>query len=172
MPVKRAAATLPGTDLLLASLPQEEPRFVRKMDCVAVNRIEDIPAGGGWLREIKWDGYRVCIIKRGREVALRTKLNLAPGARYQHLEAALSASALADCVLDAELVALDDEGRPSFQLLQQSRRNSASIVLYVFDLLHYQGSSLRRLPLTGRRAALQALAPSFPDGVRFSELLP
>ncbi|HKR26777.1 MAG TPA: hypothetical protein VJS11_04955, partial [Acidobacteriaceae bacterium] len=46
------------------------------------------------------------------------------------------------------------------------------IVLYVFDLLHYQGSSLRRLPLTGRRAALQALAPSFPDGVRFSELLP
>lgn len=163
---------LPGTDVPLASLPREEPRFVRKMDCVAVNRVEDIPAGGGWMREIKWDGYRVCVIKRGRDVALRTKLNLAPGARYQHLGAALSASILPGCVLDAELVALDDQGRPSFQLLQQSRRNAAPIVLYVFDLLHYEKHSLRRLPLAERRRALQAVATSFPDGVRLSELLP
>src|SRR5438105_6145918 len=113
----------------------EEPRFIRKMDCVSVDRLEQIPSGSNWLREIKWDGYRVCIIKRGESVSIRTKANLSPSARYKHIERALAQSTLPDCVLDGELVALDSEGRPSFQLLQQSRRNKAEIVVYVFDLL-------------------------------------
>jgi len=170
--VRPSRATLTGTDVALASLAREEPRFVRKMDCIAVSRVEEIPAGPEWLREIKWGGYRVCIIKKARAVAMRTKLNLPPGARYQHLEAALAGSALPDCVLDAELVALDDRDRPSFQLLQQSRRNHVAIVLYVFDVLHLDGHSLRGLPLQERRAALEELASQFPDGVRLSELLP
>jgi hypothetical protein len=62
--------------------------------------------------------------------------------------------------------------RPLFQLLQQSRRNRARVVIYVFDVLNYSGRDLKRLPLQVRRAALDALAEDFPEHVRLSELLP
>jgi bifunctional non-homologous end joining protein LigD len=103
---------------------------------------------------------------------IRTKANLEPSARYKHIEEALAGSKLPDCVLDAELVALDAEQRPMFQLLQQSRRNRAHVLIYVFDVLNCSGRNLKRLPLQLRRAALDALAEDFPEYVRLSELLP
>lgn len=172
MAPKQNEQQLPGTDLLLKDLPEEPARFIRKMDCVAVERAAQIPSSADWFREVKWDGYRVCVIKEGKSVALRTKSNLPPSARFKHIEDALAASALPDCVLDAELVALDTEERPVFQLLQQSRRNRAKVVIYVFDLLNFSGRNVMKLPLSVRRAALDALAPRFPDYVRLSETLP
>jgi hypothetical protein len=70
---------LPGSNIPLAALPAEEPRFVKKMDCVAVNRVEDIPSGLDWTREVKWDGYRVCVVKRAGSVAIRTKGRVTKG---------------------------------------------------------------------------------------------
>jgi bifunctional non-homologous end joining protein LigD len=163
---------LPGSDIPLAEVPAEEPRFVKKMDCVAVNRLEDIPAACDWTREVKWDGYRVCVVKRAESVAIRTKSNKEPGARYQHIADALAGSSLPDCTFDAELIALREDGRPSFQLLQQSRKNKVPIAIYVFDLLNYRGRDLKRLPLAVRRSALEAMAPKFPEHVRLSDLLP
>jgi ATP-dependent DNA ligase len=104
VPAKSASGLLPGTDLRLSRLSEEEPRFVRKMDCVAVDRVDRIPSGTDWLREIKWDGYRVCVAKTANCVAIRTKMNLPPSARYKHIEKSLEASALPDCVFDGELV--------------------------------------------------------------------
>jgi bifunctional non-homologous end joining protein LigD len=147
MRAKKVDVTLPGTDLRLTDLPLEEPRFVKKMDCVAVQRIEQIPSGEEWIREVKWDGYRVCVVKKADGVAIRTKSNQEPSARYKHIGESLSASRLPDCVLDAELVALGYGERPSFQLLQQSRRNDAPVVIYVFDLLNYRGRDLKRVPM-------------------------
>lgn len=172
MPAKRHDELLPGTDISLSELPKEEPRFVKRMDCVAVNRVEQIPRGANWLREVKWDGYRVCIIKRGERVSIRTKANLPPSARYKHLEKCLAESTLPDCVMDGELVALTPEGRPSFQLLQQSRRNKADIVLFAFDLLNYCSRNLRSVPLSKRRPALESISQKFPGHVHLSELLP
>jgi bifunctional non-homologous end joining protein LigD len=172
MRAKKVDITLPGTDLRLTDLPLEEPRFVKKMDCVAVQRIEQIPSGEEWIREVKWDGYRVCVVKKAGRVVIRTKSNQEPSARYKHIGESLSASRLPDCVLDAELVALGYGDRPSFQLLQQSRRNDASVVIYAFDLLNYRGRDLKRVPMWQRRSALEAIAAHFPEHVRLSELLP
>jgi bifunctional non-homologous end joining protein LigD len=147
-----------GADLRLDELPRADPRFIRKMDCVAVNDVASIPAGPIWLLEIKWKGYRTCVFKQNDAVIFRTKSNQEPSARYKYIAESLSSrSKLPACVLDAELVALDAEGRLSFQLLQQSRRNRAQIVLYVFDVLNYAGRDLLRLPLEIRRAALRFL---------------
>src|SRR3954447_4106035 len=123
MPADSARAFLPGTRIRLSDLPEGQPRFVKKMDCVAVNQVNRIPSSRDWLREIKWDGYRVCVVKREDRVFIRTKSNLPPSARCDHIEQSLSGSSLPSCVLDAELVALNEQQRPSFQLLQQSRRN-------------------------------------------------
>lgn len=68
-------------------------------------------------------------------------------------------------------MALGEDGRPVFQLLQQSRRNRAPVLIYVFDLLNYSGHDLKELPLHTRRTALEALANSLPQHVRLSELL-
>jgi hypothetical protein len=153
-------------------VPEQQPRFVKRMGCVAVDRIDQIPESKDWFREIKWDGYRVCVLKHGQRILLRTKSNREPSARCRHIEESLSKSRLRDCVLDVELLALDTEQRPAFQLLQQSRRNRARVVVYAFDLLNYAGHSLTRLHLSSRRAALEALAQHFPEDVRLSELLP
>jgi bifunctional non-homologous end joining protein LigD len=142
------------------------------MDCIAVDRVERIPATKEWFREVKWDGYRVSVIKNGRSVSIRTKSNVEPGARYKHIETSLAASAMPDCVLDAELVALDSEEHPVFQLLQQSRSNQATVVIHVFDLLNSGGRNLTGLPLQTRRAALETISKGFPEYVRLSELLP
>jgi bifunctional non-homologous end joining protein LigD len=105
-------------------------------------------------------------------VAIRAKSNKEPGARHQHIADGLAGSSVPDCTFDAELVALREDGRPSFQLLQQSRRNKPPIAIYVFDLLNYRGRDLKRLPLAVRRSALEAIAPKFPEFVRLSDLLP
>jgi bifunctional non-homologous end joining protein LigD len=112
------------------------------------------------------------VVRKNGTAVIRTKANLEPSARYKHIQEALSGSDLPNCVLDAELVALDAEERPVFQLLQQSRRNRARVVIYVFDVLNYSGRDLKRLPLQLRRAAVDVLADDFPEHVRLSELLP
>ena len=89
----------------------------------------------------------------------------------EHIGESLSASRLPDCVLDAELVALAYGERPSFQLLQQSRRNDAPVVIYAFDLLNYRGRDLKKVPMWQCRSALEAIAAHFPEHVRLSELL-
>jgi ATP-dependent DNA ligase len=169
---KMPARLLPGTTVRLTELPAEEPRFTKRMECVAVDSVEKIPKSDRWLREIKWDGYRVCVVRKNGTALIRTKANLEPSARYKHIEEALAGSKLPDCVLDAELVALDSEERPVFQLLQQSRRNRAHVLIYVFDVPNYSGRDLKRLPLQLRRSALESLAEGFPEHVRLSELLP
>jgi hypothetical protein len=50
---------LPGTTTL-DQLPAEEPQFTKRMECLAVDSVKKIPASDQWIREIKWDGYRVC----------------------------------------------------------------------------------------------------------------
>jgi bifunctional non-homologous end joining protein LigD len=142
------------------------------MDCVAVYGVDAIPSASDWARETEWDGYRVCVIKKGGSVLIRTKMNRSPNASHKHIEEALARSGLPACVLDAGLVALSEEGRPVFQLLQQSQRNRATVVIYVFDVLNYQQRDLKRLPLHIRRRVLGAVAQSFPEHVRMSELLP
>src|SRR5947209_19937425 len=81
MPASSARTFLPGTRIRLSELPQAEPRFIKKMDCLAVDDVGQIPSTSEWYREVKWDGYRVCVVKNGTRVSLRTKSNQPPGGR-------------------------------------------------------------------------------------------
>jgi bifunctional non-homologous end joining protein LigD len=73
-----------------------------------------------------------------------------------------------DTVIDGEMVALDEEGRPSFNLLQ-GFGNAQTIVLYAFDLLMLRGKDVRLWPLEDRREQLREIIASLPDVIRFSE---
>ena len=137
-----------------------------------------------WLFEVKWDGVRALAFIRGagrrREVCLQGR-NLSPlTSRYPEVVQALSRLPLpSGLILDGEIVALDAQGRPSFQLLQ--RRIHATkeeeiarlqaevpVVYYVFDLLYAHGHALLDRPLEERRKVLESLIPPDPV-VRISE---
>jgi bifunctional non-homologous end joining protein LigD len=130
----------------------------------------EVPDGPGWSYEVKWDGYRAQAIKQGPVVSLASR-NLKNITRQfpavARAAAGLRAKAL---VLDGEIVAIDGEGRPSFQALHHAATEGLSIVYYAFDLLHLNGRDLLRDPLDERRAALREVVEG--SDVLLSEPLP
>jgi bifunctional non-homologous end joining protein LigD len=93
------------------------------MQCKPVTAL---PAGENWTFEIKFDGYRCIAVKRGREVTLFSRHKKVLNKRFFSVVEALS-SLGSDFVLDGELVALDSQGRPSFQVLQNNLSRSLPV---------------------------------------------
>jgi bifunctional non-homologous end joining protein LigD len=138
--------------------------------------VDHPPAGGDWIVEPKWDGYRLLVrIDRG-EARLFTRTGLDWTDRMPSLAQALQALQLAPSWLDGEIVVLGDNGLPSFNALQLALDGSTRqqrIVYCVFDLAFHDGRDLRGWPLRERRALLQSLLPTDPQAtVRFSAEFP
>jgi bifunctional non-homologous end joining protein LigD len=130
--------------------------------------VERLPAGEGWAYELKWDGVRAFVHVEGghARVVSRRAEDVTP--RYPELAAIAAALPDREVLLDGEIVAFDDEGRPSFGRLQQRmgltkeaqirRRVAATPVTYVaFDLLWLDGRSLLDEPYEERRRLLEEL---------------
>ena len=114
-----------------------------------------LPVGAEWSYEVKWDGYRAQAVKDGAVVSLASRNLKNITKQYPSIAAAAARVRAPTAVLDGEIVALDAEGRPSFQALHHSTLNGLSVVFYAFDLLHLNGRDLTRRPLDERRAALR-----------------
>src|SRR4051812_772844 len=106
-----------GMESLLASLPASSPRFVEPMKC---RLLAQLPTGTDWIYEIKFDGYRGLAIKDGEEVRLLSRNNKDLGSRFPGIVRALQKLPCERIVLDGEVVALDANGRSSFQSLQRA----------------------------------------------------
>ena len=153
------------------------PRAIQPMLATLVDEPFDDPE---WLYEIKWDGYRaVAFIDDGRvRFVSRNGNDLTAGyAELHDLSKHVNATR---AVLDGEIVALDEQGRPSFSLMQQRtgighegrrigpRRTDVPVMYYVFDLIWADGYDLTRVNLDERKAALRAIVRD--EGlVRYSE---
>ena len=151
-----------------ASLAKESPRFVEPMKA----RLQyELPSAREWVFEWKLDGIRAIGVKSNRKVQLFSRLprNLSP--QYPTIVSALDKLPARQLVVDGEIVALDKTGRPSFQLLQNRKRNNRSIHYYIFDLLNLDGHDLKPLPLTQRRQALECLLAKASSPLRFSASL-
>lgn len=121
-----------------------------------------------WIFEIKWDGYRALAELRDGKVSLYSRNMLSLNERFAPVRDALMKIPF-DALLDGEIVVVDDEGRPDFQMLQDYRRSGKGHLLYyVFDLLHFQGHDLTGLPLIRRKEILKKVLPSLP-GIRFND---
>lgn len=129
-------------------------------------------AAGDWLYEIKFDGYRMLAQVDGGVVRLVTRNGHDWSAKLASVVSALEALDLEPAWLDGEIVLLDDDARPSFQLLQGAfdTRRTDEIVYYLFDLPYYHGHDLRGLPLVERQALLNGLfARNASPSLRLSE---
>ena len=132
--------------------------------------VETPPAGGGWIYELKFDGFRALALKSGEKVKLISRNENDLTKKFPEIAKALEDLPCKECVIDGEVVALDDEGRSSFQLLQgrEMEGHAAPLSYYVFDLMQLEGKNLGGFPLTTRKEMLRQLCAGVGEPVRYS----
>jgi len=141
------------------------PTSIRPMLAVPGRLPED---DANWAFEIKWDGIRAILFVEGGRVRAQSRNDLDISASFPELADIGEFLGMTTCVLDGEVVALGEDGRPSFSRLQhrmhvanqrEARRRATSdpVSFVAFDLLYLDGRSLLALPYDERRAALEAL---------------
>src|SRR5882724_5185926 len=136
------------------SFPRTEASFIEPMDCLSVSKL---PEGSNWVWEVKLDGYRALAVKSGSGVTLFSRNRKSLNRQFPYIVEAL-ADLPADAVVDGELLAIDEEGKPNFNLLQNFRGAASRIQYHLFDVLCLKGRDLTRLPLIERRALLKSLS--------------
>jgi DNA ligase D-like protein (predicted ligase) len=129
---------------------EQTARFIEPMECLPG---EHIPEGDLWTYELKLDGYRIEAVKTGGKVTLYSRRGTDLSNRFEYVASAL-ASLPDETVIDGELVALDEQGKPNFNLLQNSRSAESHIMFYAFDVLVRRGEDLMKQPLSKRREIL------------------
>jgi bifunctional non-homologous end joining protein LigD len=138
---------------------------------MAAHLVEALPDGGDWTYEVKFDGYRALLIKNGARVEIRSRNDKDLTATYPGVAAAAMNLGADQATVDGEVVAVDLNGRPSFQALQhRSAHPKHAIAYYSFDLLHLDGRDLMGEPLERRRAKLAAVVED--SGILMSSDLP
>jgi ATP-dependent DNA ligase len=120
---------------------QESKSDVRRAYATAGSNT--LPDDDGWKRDIKLDGYRGIAFRRAGRLYLRSRNDNEMAARYPVIAEALGMLP-DDTVVDGELVALDEQDRPSFNLLQSYGNSSGPLLFFIFDLLVISGKDLKR----------------------------
>ena len=149
----------------LLSLPKRKAEFIEPMECAPVTKLLDAP---GWFYEIKLDGYRAIAVKSDGVVNLFSRRHKSFNDQYPYLLEAL-AELPEGTVVDGEVVALDDSGRPNFNLLAQFRRGASRIHYFIFDLLVCNDHDLTKLPLSERRETMESVLKLRSPRIRIAE---
>jgi bifunctional non-homologous end joining protein LigD len=155
--------------ILEKSPDAEMPTVVKPMLATLVDEPFDDP---DWLFEVKWDGYRsIGLINKGN-VQLLSRNNKSFTEKYYPITESLRELKF-DAVIDGELIVLKENGSSDFEA-QQNWRSEADgeLVMYVFDLLWFNGKSLFNLPLTERQAILEEILPDNDSNIRISQSFP
>ena len=119
--------------------------------------VDAVPSGNDWLHEYKYDGYRLLLATAGGAATAFTRKGNDWTDKFRSIVRA-AANLPAGCLIDGEAVALDEKGKPNFQLLQASLKGGeADLAFYAFDLLVDQGEDITKLPNIERKERLAAL---------------
>ena len=132
--------------------------------------VDASPAGGEWLHEVKYDGYRAIASVAGGKVVIRTRKGLDWTARFRPLVEPLAALPCDSALLDGEIAVADAHGHTDFGALQEALSNGGKgIVYYLFDLLELDGEDLRKLSLIERKERLARLLKGGPVPLVYSD---
>jgi DNA ligase D-like protein (predicted ligase) len=134
--------------------------------------VNNLPDGPGWCFEVKLDGFRCIAVRANDKARLYSRRGNSLTGRFPEIADCLSDKLPPDTVVDGEIVALDERGLPSFQLLQNGGRGG-QVVYYLFDVLVERGRSLLRLAYAKRRKILErGVYPSMCRPVLLSHTFP
>ncbi len=163
-----AAHTAPRAPRTTESTPAAPPPPFRPVQLATL--VDHVPAGNGWLHEMKYDGYRTLISVGGGSGRAYTRSGLDWTDRFAPVVADATTLDVSSALLDGEAVVLDAEGRTSFQALQGALKDDPdSILYYAFDLLALDGEDLTGLPLVRRKEKLAALIGTGTTKIRYSD---
>src|SRR2546421_6633700 len=149
----------------LETLPRRKAEFIQPMECLPVTKLDD---AAQWTFEIKLDGYRAIAVKSGQTINLFSRRGKSFNSQYPYLLEPL-AELPEGTVVDGEVVALDDAGRPNFNLLQSFRNEASRIHYFIFDILICNDRDLTRLPLNERRKLMKSVLKLRSPRIRISE---
>jgi bifunctional non-homologous end joining protein LigD len=142
--------------------PFEQPQLATLVD--------EVPTGSNWIHEYKYDGYRLLLAVGDGLATAWTRNGKDWSDKFKALVKA-AARLPAGCLIDGEAVAIDDQGKPSFQLLQATlkEQKGANLVFYAFDLLIDRGENIRNLPNIERKQRLAALLEGVPPPILYGD---
>jgi bifunctional non-homologous end joining protein LigD len=123
-----------------------------------------VPAGPDWLHEIKYDGYRLIVVRDGDRVRLITKNGYDWATRYPWIVESALKNRMKQFVIDGEAVIVGVDGVSDFDALHSGKHND-EVQLYAFDMLAGDVDDMRSLPLSMRKANLARLLTRRTDGI-------
>ena len=136
--------------------------FPKTIDPMLASLSNTVPITPDWVYEIKWDGFRGICFLNGGELKITSRNARSFDAQFPELQEAVPAIRAQSAVIDAEIVSLDESGRPSFSLMQQRTgfvstkvRAHTPVKLIAFDLLYLNGYDLRGAALSDRQRLLR-----------------
>ena len=161
---------------LKGAVKRPMPSKITPMLAISVDKPFDNPE---WLFEIKWDGYRAVAFLENGKARLMSRNHNDLTARYPELHVLPDFVKASNAILDGEVVALDEQGRASFSLMQQrtgirqhGRTNAANpdipIVYYLFDVMYFDGYDLHKVSLEDRKRLLAKILTT-SDLIRSSD---
>ena len=164
----RAAAPVPLRKTRRSPSPakagEESPSFQEPQLCTLVDAV---PAGSGWLHEVKYDGYRALVAVGGGEARVYTRSGLDWTDKFARIAEAAAALPVSSALIDGEIVAFKD-GRPDFSTLKDAISSGGDMTLFAFDLLTIDGEDVTGLGNVERKERLRAIIPG-GDRIQFSE---
>jgi bifunctional non-homologous end joining protein LigD len=141
------------------------PHNIKPMLATLIEEPFDHP---DWIFEVKWDGYRAVAEVRDGDVSLYSRNHIRLNQKFSPIAGSLKKFRF-DAVLDGEIVVVDDQGYPDFQMLQNYRKSGKGHLLYyVFDLLYLRGHDLTKLHLLRRKELLKEILQSSTE-IKFSD---
>jgi bifunctional non-homologous end joining protein LigD len=144
---------------------QPMPHGIKPMLATLVKAPFDHP---DWLFEVKWDGYRAVAEIQDGKAALYTRNHISLHKKFSLIAESLEKFGF-EAVLDGEIVVVDEQGQPNFQMLQNYQKSGRGYLLYyVFDLLFFEGHDLTNLPLVRRKELLEKILPA-AGHIKFSD---
>ena len=148
--------------------PKDKPPPFRPVQLATL--VDHVPAGAGWIHEMKYDGYRTMVSVGGDDGRAYTRSGLDWTEKFAGIVADAAALGARSALIDGEAVVVDESGKTSFQGLQAALKDDPSAILYyAFDLLALDGEDLTGLLLLERKAKLQALIGEGTTKIRYSD---
>jgi bifunctional non-homologous end joining protein LigD len=158
----RAARRAPTRTKSTARLPSFR-------DVQLATLVDHVPSGAGWLHEVKYDGYRALLAVSGDKVKAYTRHGLDWSDRFAPIVEAVAALGIGSALIDGEVVALDQEGRPGFSALQAALKDGGALHYFAFDLLEVDGEDLTGLGNAERKARLEALLEGVEAPIHYAD---
>ncbi len=166
---KSTAETSRGTKKKKTTDSAPLPEFTEPMQA----KLASGTPHGDWFYEIKFDGWRALALKGGSQTRLVSRNEIDMGGKFPEIMESIGELDARDAIVDGEIVALDENGLSSFQLLQayDIGEKRPAIYFYAFDLLQYNKKSLLSQPIEERKALLEKLLKRPPGVIRYSASL-